>query len=188
MCLVRLCSRLQQFLPSNSLPCRCAWTFTADDRSLQQLVSLCCWMPGVLTLPLLMNCLRHVSIVSPNETELKRLTGLPADTEQQLWVAAAALQARAQQQQQKDPSQQQQRQQQDKEDQADGLQVLLKLGTAGSMWVPSSSRGVRSATAGPADDDMQLPAVIKQAAVKAPQVVDTTGEWLSHTGCHVMLC
>eukprot|EP00775_Hariotina_reticulata_P011051 gene11051-11206_t len=36
--------------------------------------------------------LQHLSIISPNETELQRLTGMPTDTDAQLLAAASALQ------------------------------------------------------------------------------------------------
>lgn len=43
--------------------------------------------------PLGKDLLRNVAILSPNETELARMTGLPTDTEEQIVEAARALQA-----------------------------------------------------------------------------------------------
>ncbi|WIA09426.1 hypothetical protein OEZ85_008831 [Tetradesmus obliquus] len=104
---------------------------------------------GGIDAPLSPELLQYLSIISPNETELQRLTGLPTgSTDEQLAAAAALQEAAAQQQQQ--------------QQQGGGLQVLLKLGTAGSMMVPAA------AAAGGGG-------VVLQPAVKAPQVVDTTG-------------
>lgn len=43
--------------------------------------------------PLAKDLLRNVAILSPNETELARMTGMPTDTEGQIVEAARALQA-----------------------------------------------------------------------------------------------
>jgi hypothetical protein len=106
---------------------------------------------GGVDTPLSPELLQHLTIISPNETELQRLTGLPTGSEEELLIAAAALQQRAAEQ-----SKQQQ--------QGVGLQVLLKLGIAGSMMVPAA-----------ADDDDEGQ-VVRQPAIRAPQVVDTTGK------------
>lgn len=101
---------------------------------------------GGVDAPLSPELLSHLSIISPNETELQRLTGLPTGSEQELLAAAMALQqtAAAVQQQQ--------------EQHGHALQVLLKLGTAGSIMVGAAGA-----------------AVVRQPAVLAPKVVDTTG-------------
>jgi ribokinase len=113
--------------------------------------------------------LQHLTIISPNETELQRLTGMPTDTDTQLLAAAAALQARVQptSQQTAAPDQQPQR----------SLEVLLKLGTSGSMFVLSA--------AGRGSEEDDAADVLRQPAIKAPQVVDTTGE--SEQPCHALL-
>jgi ribokinase len=110
--------------------------------------------------------LRHLTTISPNETELPRLTGQPTETEAQVLAAAAALQdkaAAAQLATQPPPRMQSGPQQQDHQQQqqqhSSQLCVLLKRGSAGSMMV------------GPGG---QLQAV--QPAIAAKQVVDTTGE------------
>jgi ribokinase len=109
---------------------------------------------GGVDAPLSPELLQHLTFISPNETELQRLTGLPTGSQQELLAAAAALQRTA--------AEQQQQQQQ----QGSGLQVLLKLGTAGSMMVPAAA-GSGDAAGG---------RVVVQPAVQAPQVVDTTGQ------------
>lgn len=77
----------------------------------------------------LLSCLE---VISPNETELARLTGLPTQTEEEVQRAAAKLL------------------------EAGVSQVLVKLGASGSMLFSSGGQ-------------------IRQAAVQAPMVVDTTG-------------
>jgi ribokinase len=109
---------------------------------------------GGVDAPLSAELLQHLTIISPNETELQRLTGLPTGSEQELLKAAAALQQRAAEQ-----SKQQQQQ-------GVGLQVLLKLGTAGSMMVPAAAAAAAAAEG----------QVVRQPAIRAPQVVDTTGK------------
>jgi ribokinase len=62
--------------------------------------------------PICEELLRLVTVLSPNETELSRLTGLPTDTEANILAAASALQQR-------------------------GVDtVLVKLGAQGSLLVP----------------------------------------------------
>jgi ribokinase len=107
---------------------------------------------GGVDAPLSPELLQHLSIISPNETELQRLTGMPTGSKNELLAAAAALQKTAAEQQQ--------------QQQGDGLQVLLKLGTAGSVMVPAAAAAAAAAAGGQ---------VVVQPAVKAPQVVDTTG-------------
>lgn len=81
--------------------------------------------------PELLSCL---SVLSPNETELARLTGLPTDSEAQVQEAAEKLMTQ-------------------------GVSaVLVKLGSEGSLLLP-----------GPGAPP------IRQHAIKAPVVVDTTG-------------
>lgn len=114
---------------------------------------------GGVDAPLSDDLLQHLSTISPNETELQRLTGQQADTEAQVLVAAAALQEQfaglAQQQQQ--GSKPSARQGQDSL--CRQLSVLVKRGSAGSMMV------------GPAGQQDAL-----QPAIAASKVVDTTGE------------
>ncbi len=77
-----------------------------------------------------------VTILSPNETELARLTGMPTDGGDAAVLAAArALQARG------------------------VTHVLVKLGSHGSLLVPPEAEG----------------APIRQPALRAAKVVDTTG-------------
>jgi len=79
----------------------------------------------------LLSCL---SILSPNETELSRLTGMPTDSMDKVQAAAESLMSL-------------------------GVQnVLVKLGSDGSLLLP-----------GPGQPS------IRQEAIKAPKVVDTTG-------------
>ncbi|KAG2497847.1 hypothetical protein HYH03_004114 [Edaphochlamys debaryana] len=81
--------------------------------------------------PELLSCL---AVLSPNETELNRLTGMPTDTEEQIQSAAEALMAK-------------------------GVKaVLVKLGGDGSLLLPGHGE-----------------APIRQKAIRAPEVVDTTG-------------
>lgn len=83
--------------------------------------------------------LSHISIISPNETELSRLTGMPTDTLDKVQAAAQTLQAR-------------------------GItSVLVKLGSDGSYLLSKDQPSVR------------------QQAVKAPEVVDTTGAGDAYT-------
>lgn len=104
---------------------------------------------GGVDAPPSLQLLQLLTTISPNETEMQRLTGLPTTTEDELLAAAVALQQTTKQ------AGQQQKQQ-------GGLQVLLKLGTAGSMSV--------------ADDGAEgAQGIVRQAAVQAQQVVDTTG-------------
>lgn len=77
----------------------------------------------------LLSCL---DVISPNETELARLTGLPTRTEEEIQRAVAKLKEKGM------------------------SQVLVKLGAAGSiLYAPEGQ--------------------MRQAAVQAPKVVDTTG-------------
>ncbi|KAF8073119.1 hypothetical protein HT031_000780 [Scenedesmus sp. PABB004] len=98
---------------------------------------------GGVDAPLSGELLRHLTVISPNETELQRLTGLPTASEAELLAAAAALQRAA------------------VEQRGGGggaaPAVLLKLGAAGSMLLGPDG------------------AVVRQPAVPAPRVVDTTG-------------
>jgi pfkB family carbohydrate kinase len=100
--------------------------------------------------------LRHISILSPNETELSRLTGLPTEGDVQLLAAAQVLCERA------DAAQHSEEQQQQQQQQPARLQVLLKLGAQGSMLLGA--------------DDAPQSNVLRQQAVPPPAVVDTTGE------------
>lgn len=104
---------------------------------------------GGVDAPLPSQLLQLVTTISPNETELQRLTGLPTASESEMLAAAAALQHKAQQ----EGRQQEQR---------GGLQVLLKLGAAGSLSIPGQV----------ADGEH---GVVRQAALPVQQVVDTTG-------------
>ncbi|KAG2440419.1 hypothetical protein HYH02_010307 [Chlamydomonas schloesseri] len=81
--------------------------------------------------PAILPCL---TLLSPNETELARLTGLPTDSEAQVQAAAEKLMS------------------------AGVKSVLVKLGADGSLLLP-----------GPGQPPL------RQAAIKAAQVVDTTG-------------
>jgi ribokinase len=47
---------------------------------------------GGIEAPLSRELLQHITVLSPNETELARLSGLPTDTLEQVQAAAAALQ------------------------------------------------------------------------------------------------
>lgn len=118
---------------------------------------------GGVDTPLDPELLLHLTVLSPNETELQRITGLPTATEDDLLAAAHALQQSVQQQQQVG-----------KQHEAAGdkhqLQVLLKLGTAGSMSVPGRARESAEGPAGVTEG------VVRQAAVLAPEVIDTTGK------------
>ncbi|PSC74376.1 ribokinase [Micractinium conductrix] len=69
--------------------------------------------------PLSPELLRCLAVLSPNETELQGLTGMPTDTDEQIAAAAQALQA-----------------------QGVGT-VLVKLGARGSLLVESDGRVVR---------------------------------------------
>eukprot|EP00878_Enallax_costatus_P007124 GHUV01007467.1.p1 GENE.GHUV01007467.1~~GHUV01007467.1.p1 ORF type:complete len:382 (+),score=99.86 GHUV01007467.1:2601-3746(+) len=112
--------------------------------------------------PLSPELLQRITLISPNETELQRLSvGMPTGSEQELLAAAAALQHAAQQ-----AKQGRLKRQPGATDTISvaGLHVLLKLGTAGSMYVPAG-----------ADDGTMADGVVKQAAVPATKLVDTTG-------------
>lgn len=111
---------------------------------------------GGVDAPLPDELLSHLSIISPNESELQRLTGMATDSTAQLLEAAAALQARARAAGAGGGS---------------GLQVLVKLGTAGSMCVGAPD----------------VPGLVRQPAVLAPQVVDTTGAGTT-TSCAPRQC
>lgn len=143
---------------------------------------------GGVDAPLSGALLQLLSTISPNETELQRLTGQQTDTEDQVVAAAAALQHKAVQdprlhqggQQPKLPlqpdSQQQhqpQRQQQQQEAKGGQLQVLVKRGSAGSLVV------------GPGGQQQAL-----QPAIAASKVVDTTGEASRQCSWHMacLLC
>jgi ribokinase len=85
--------------------------------------------------PIAPDLLACLAVLSPNETELARLTGMPTEGEEQVRAAAEQLMAA-------------------------GVQsVLVKLGSDGSLLLPGQGQ----------------PAV-RQQAIKAPEVVDTTGE------------
>jgi ribokinase len=112
---------------------------------------------GGVDAPLSPALLATLTVISPNETELARLTGgQPTETEQQVLAAAASLQqaaadaAAAAEAAAAPPAQQQQQQRR--------LQVLVKRGSAGSLLV------------GPGGQP-----VVQQAAIPAAKVVDTTG-------------
>jgi ribokinase len=114
---------------------------------------------GGVESPLSNTLLQHLSTISPNETELQRLTGQQADTEAQVLAAAAALQRdfaglSQQQRQETGPGAQQAQESPCKQ-----LSVLVKRGSAGSMMV------------GPAGHQEAL-----QPAIAASKVADTTGE------------
>jgi ribokinase len=126
---------------------------------------------GGVDAPLPSELLQYLTVISPNETELQRLTGLPTGSTQELLTAAHALQQRA--------AEQNQQQQQQQQQQAAGLQVLLKLGTAGSIMVP--------AAAAAAADDSAEAQIVQQPAIAAPAVVDTTGRIHAHAGCAVFV-
>jgi ribokinase len=117
---------------------------------------------GGVDAPLSDALLQLLTTISPNETELQRLTGQQADSEAQALLAAVGLQQKAAQlaaqQQGSDHDEQQQQQQQAGQGQAWGLRVLVKRGSAGSMMVG----------AGGQQEAMQ-------PAIPAAQVVDTTG-------------
>ncbi|PNH07921.1 Ribokinase [Tetrabaena socialis] len=81
--------------------------------------------------PALLACL---DVLSPNETELARLTGLPTEGEEQVRAAAESLMA------------------------AGVRSVLVKLGADGSLLLPGAGSEP-----------------IRQLAIRAPEVVDTTG-------------
>eukprot|EP00879_Flechtneria_rotunda_P013469 GHRR01014063.1.p1 GENE.GHRR01014063.1~~GHRR01014063.1.p1 ORF type:complete len:365 (+),score=170.54 GHRR01014063.1:1194-2288(+) len=133
---------------------------------------------GGMDAPIADELLQHLTVISPNETELQRLTGLPVSSEQQLLAAAASLQHHVgrQQQQQQEYRQldqlQQQEQQLPQTQMAQQLQVLLKLGTAGSMLLGATGRDQ----------------VVKQPAIKPPKVVDTTGKNSSRQGYVSIKC
>lgn len=103
---------------------------------------------GGVDAPLSDDLLQHLSTISPNETELQRLTGQQTDTEAQVLAAAVALQEKAAQLTHRQAQKQQ----------APRLSVLVKCGSAGSMMV------------GPDGQQQAL-----QPAIAAPKVVDTTG-------------
>lgn len=116
---------------------------------------------GGVDAPLSSELLSQLSIISPNETELQRLTGQPADSEAQALAAANDLQQTALKLSQQQESQPPPEQQQEADSQGQ-LRVLVKRGSAGSMMVGA---------------DGQQEAL--QPAVTAPKVVDTTGETCS---------
>ena len=130
---------------------------------------------GGMDAPLTDALLQHITTLSPNETELQRLTGQQADSEAQVVAAAAALQQRARQLKPHAPVATQQGPavgaaagpvQQAGAGEYGGiqgapkrpLQVLVKRGSAGSLMV------------GP---DAVLEA--QQGTIAASSVVDTTG-------------
>lgn len=99
-------------------------------------------VPLLLPVPpmtLLLRLSSQVDILSPNETELARLTGLPTSTEDEILAAARHLQVQG------------------------VSNVLCKLGTQGSLWVSDKE-------------------VLRQPAILAPKVVDTTGAGDCFTG------
>ncbi|GAX74133.1 hypothetical protein CEUSTIGMA_g1582.t1 [Chlamydomonas eustigma] len=84
--------------------------------------------------PICPDLLACLSCLSPNETELNRMTGLPTDTIEQVHVAADSLMRL-------------------------GVgSVLVKLGSDGSLLIPGAGQPI-----------------IRQHAIKAPIVMDTTG-------------
>jgi hypothetical protein len=115
---------------------------------------------GGVDAPLSDALLRCLTLISPNETELQRLTGgQPAETVAQVVSAAGQLQqqalaaaAAAGASQAPQPQQQ--------------LSVLVKRGTAGSLLVPPGGSPVT-----------------QQAAIPAAKVVDTTGELTRGCAC-----
>lgn len=117
---------------------------------------------GGVDAPLSDALLQLLTTISPNETELQRLTGQQADSEAQALLAAVGLQQKAAQlaarQQGRADHDEQQQQQQAGQGQAGGLRVLVKRGSAGSMMVG----------AGGQQEAMQ-------PAIPAAKVVDTTG-------------
>lgn len=117
---------------------------------------------GGVDAPLSDALLQLLTTISPNETELQRLTGQQADSEAQALLAAGGLQQKAAQlaaqQQGRADHDEQQQQQQAGQGQAGGLRVLVKRGSAGSMMVG----------AGGQQEAMQ-------PAIPAAKVVDTTG-------------
>jgi ribokinase len=106
---------------------------------------------GGVDAPLSEDLLQHLHTLSPNETELQRLTGQQTDTEGQVVAAAAALQEKAAGLAAQQPHSTQAGGQQ--------LSVLVKRGSAGSLMV------------GPGGQQQAL-----QPAIAATKVVDTTGE------------
>lgn len=113
---------------------------------------------GGVDAPISVELLAHLSIISPNETELARLTaGQPADTEQQVLAAASALQQQAAAAVGALTPQQQVQQQHGRQQ----LQVLVKRGAEGSLLVAP---------------DGELAG--RQAAIPASKLVDTTGKTL----------
>lgn len=124
--------------------------------------------------PISQELIQHITLVSPNETELQRLSaGMPTSTEKELLAAATALQQQAQQTKQRQLSRQP-----GVVDSVStsGLHVLLKLGTAGSMYVSDAGDGGATAQG-----------VVKQAAIPATKVVDTTGMTLCVSGSRILL-
>lgn len=106
---------------------------------------------GGVDAPLSEDLLQHLHTLSPNETELQRLTEQQTDTEGKVVAAAAALQDQASGLVAQQPQGTQAGSQQ--------LYVLVKRGRAGSLMV------------GPGGQQQAL-----QPAIAATQVVDTTGE------------
>lgn len=105
---------------------------------------------GGVDAPLSDALLQLLTTISPNETELQRLTGQQADSEPEVLAAAASLQKRA--------AQLSAQQQQPRQAQGRPLRVLVKRGSAGSMLL------------GPGGQPEAL-----QPAIPAAKVVDTTG-------------
>ncbi|KAL6755954.1 Ribokinase-like protein [Haematococcus lacustris] len=89
---------------------------------------------GGVDAPLASDLLACLTLLSPNETELARLTHLRTDTEEEIQAAAQKLQAQG------------------------VTSVLVKLGAQGSLLLPGAGQ-----------------AAVRQPALPAPQVVDTTG-------------
>ncbi|KAJ9525864.1 hypothetical protein QJQ45_009279 [Haematococcus lacustris] len=89
---------------------------------------------GGVDAPLAPDLLACLTLLSPNETELARLTHLRTDTEEEIQAAAQKLQAQG------------------------VTSVLVKLGAQGSLLLPGAGQ-----------------AAVRQPALPAPQVVDTTG-------------
>jgi ribokinase len=115
---------------------------------------------GGVDAPLSDALLQLITTISPNETELQRLTGQQADSEAQALLAAVSLQQRAAQLAglQQGSGHPEQQRQQTGQGQAGGLRVLVKRGSAGSMMVGAG--GQQEAL---------------QSAIPAAKVVDTTG-------------
>mmetsp|Transcript_14367 Transcript_14367/g.36252 ORF Transcript_14367/g.36252 Transcript_14367/m.36252 type:complete len:387 (+) Transcript_14367:52-1212(+) len=96
---------------------------------------------------------RFVTVLSPNETELARITGLPTETEDEMLRAAASL----------------------LDLMAPGGRVLIKLGARGSMliWKKEEEGTAHGGDGGNSGDAKYCG--LRQAPVAVANVVDTTG-------------